>query len=72
MDSTYTDATDLPYRFLPPMVSGLSFYLSMKYAPQRTQELKLLYEDEFARALAEDGSSASTYITPKAYYPEVT
>ena len=72
VDSTYTDATDLPYRFLPPMVSGLAFYLSMKYAPQRTQELKLLYEDEFARALAEDGSAASTYITPKAYYPEVT
>jgi len=72
VDSTYTDATDLPYRFLPPMVSGLAFYLSMKYAPQRTQELKLLYEDEFARALSEDGSSASTYITPKAYYPEVT
>ena len=27
---------------------------------------------EIDRALSEDGSSASTYITPKAYYPEVT
>ena len=27
------------------------------------------YEDELARALAEDGSASSTYITPKAYYP---
>ena len=53
------------------MISGLTFYLSQKYAPQRTQELKLLYEDEFARALAEDGSAASTYITPKAYYPNI-
>jgi len=71
LDSTYTDATDLPYRFLPSMVSGLSFLLSQKYAPQRTQELKLLYEDDFARALAEDGSAASTYITPKTYYPNI-
>ena len=28
-----------------------------------------VYEDELARALAEDGSASSTYITPKAYYP---
>ena len=53
------------------MVSGLSFILSQKFAPQRTQELKLLYEDDFARALAEDGSAASTYITPKTYYPNI-
>ena len=23
-DSTYTNATDTPYRFIPPMISGLS------------------------------------------------
>jgi len=68
---TFTNATDTPYRFIPPMVSGLSYYLSMKFAPQRTQEMKLLYEDELARALAEDGSPASTYITPKTYYPNI-
>jgi len=67
----YTNSTDSPYRFAPCMVSGLSYYLSMKFAPQRTQEMKLLYEDEFARALSEDGSAASTYITPKAYYPSI-
>ncbi len=70
-DSTYTDATDTPYRFIPSMTSGLAFYLSQKYAPQRAQELKLFYEDELARALAEDGSAASTYITPKNYYPNI-
>ena len=68
-DATYTDATDVPYRFVPCMASGLSFYLAQKFAPQRVQELKLLYEDELARALSEDGSSTSTYITPKTYYP---
>ena len=68
---TFTNAVDAPYRFIPPMVSGLSYYLSMKFAPQRTQEMKLLYEDEFARAASEDGSAASTYITPKTYYPNI-
>ena len=70
-DSTYTDATDVPFRFVPCMVSGLAFYLAQKYAPDRVQALKLYYEDELARALAEDGSSTSTYITPKNYYPSI-
>ena len=65
----YTNATDVPYRFVPCMISGLAYYLAIKYAPQRVQELKLLYEDELARALKEDGSPTSTYITPASYYP---
>ena len=67
----YTNATDVPYRFVPCMCAGLAYYLSQKRAPQRTQELKLLYEDELQRALAEDGSSSSSFITPKTYYPNV-
>ena len=67
----YTNATDVPYRFIPCMISGLAYYLSVKYAPQRTQELKLLYEDELLRAEDEDGSSNSTYISPKIYYPGI-
>ena len=67
----YTNATDLPFRFVPCMVAGLAYYLSMKYAPQLIQGMKLVYEDEFQRALAEDGSASSTYITPKVYYPGV-
>ena len=67
----YTNATDVPYRFVPCMCAGLSYYLSQKKAPQRTQELKLLYEDELQRALTEDGSSSSSFITPKTYYPNV-
>ena len=65
----YTNATDMPFRFIPCMVSGLAYYLSMKYAPQLMQGMKLVYEDEFQRALQEEGSASSTYITPKAYYP---
>jgi hypothetical protein len=65
----YTNATDLPFRFIPCMVSGLAYYLAQKYQPQMIQAMKLAYEDEFARALAEDGSASSTHITPKTYYP---
>ena len=54
---SYTNATDVPYRFVPCMISGLTFYLSQKYNPQR--------------ALAEDGSSSSTFITPNSYFKEV-
>ena len=65
----YTNATDVPYRFIPCMASGLSYYLSQKFKPELTQQMKLIYEDELQRALAEDGSSSSSFITPKTYYP---
>ena len=67
----YTNATDVPYYYIPCMCAGLAYYLSLKYAPQRVQELKLLYEDELLRAEDEDGSSNSTYISPKIYYPGI-
>ena len=65
----YTNATDVPYRFVPCMASGLAYYLSQKFKPELTQNMKLMYEDELQRALAEDGSSSSSFITPKTYFP---
>jgi hypothetical protein len=67
----YTNDADVPYRFVPCMLAGLSYYLAVKFAPERIQNLKMLYEDELQRALTQDGSSSSTYITPKTYYPSV-
>ena len=67
----YTNEADVPYRFVPCMVAGLAYYLSQKINPQLTQQMKLLYEDELKRALEEDGSSSSSFITPKTYYPNV-
>ena len=67
----YTNNADVPYRFVPCMVSGLAYYLSQKFKPELTQQMKLLYEDELQRALQEDGSSSSSFITPKSYYPNV-
>src|SRR5210317_1929776 len=67
----YSNDADVPYRFVPCMVAGLAYYLAVKNAPDRIQVLKLLYEDELQRALQEDGSSSSSYISPKVYYPGV-
>ena len=62
---------DVVNRFVPCMCAGLAYYMAMKKAPQRVQEMKLIYEDELQRALQEDGSAASVYISPKTYYPEI-
>jgi len=67
----YSNDADVPYRFVPCMVAGLAYYLAVKNAQDRIQVLKLLYEDELQRALQEDGSSSSSYISPKVYYPGV-
>ena len=65
----YDNVGDIPNRFVPCMVSGLAYYLAQKWALERVQQLKLLYEDELSRALAEDGSPTSAFISPKTYYP---
>jgi hypothetical protein len=67
----YTNDADVPYRFVPCMVAGLAYYLAVKNAPDKIQMLKMLYEDELQRALQEDGSSSSSFITPKTYYPSI-
>ena len=54
----------MPFRFYPALVAGLAFYLSQKRAPERMESLKSLYEDEFARALAQDESRASLMVKP--------
>ena len=64
----FTNNADVPFRFLPCMCSGLAYYLSQKRAPDRIQLLKQLYEDELLRALNEDGSRTSVYISPQTYF----
>jgi len=49
-----TNTNDIPFRFLPCMVAGLAYYLSMKRAPDRAGLLKAVYDEEFQRAADED------------------
>lgn len=61
---TYTNTADIVFRFLPALTAGLAFHLSVKKAPDRLQMLKALYEEEFARAAAEDRDTASVFLVP--------
>ena len=54
-----TNNIDMPFRFYPCFVAGLSYYLSLKKAPQLTPQLKALYEEEFRRAADQDEDRAS-------------
>lgn len=61
---TYTNTFEVPFRFYPCLAAGLAYYLSLKRAPDRTQMLKTLYEEEFERAAVEDRDRASFIIQP--------
>lgn len=64
----YTNTADVAYRFIPCMIAGLAYYLGMKNSPEQVQALKLIYEDELKRALDEDGSRTSLFISPQTFY----
>jgi hypothetical protein len=59
-----TNTLQMPFRFYPALAAGLAYYLSIKRAPQRTQLLKAVYEEEMERAMSEDRDRASLQIQP--------
>tara|TARA_R100001377_G_scaffold84360_2_gene67725 strand:- start:118 stop:783 length:666 start_codon:yes stop_codon:yes gene_type:complete len=61
----YTNNAEVPFRFLPCLVAGLSYYIAMKKAPERIQLLKQIYEDEWQRAAAEDSTRTAVRLVPK-------
>jgi hypothetical protein len=54
----------VPSRFIPAMVSGLAYYMALKNAPDRAQGMKMIYEEDFARAANEDTERGSLRIRP--------
>ena len=64
----YTNTSDVVNRFYPCMMSGLAYYLSMKYSPAMSQELERRYESELLRALDADNQGTSTFISPQTFY----
>jgi hypothetical protein len=58
---------DIPFRFLPCMVAGLAFHLSKKIpgALDRSQMLKMEYEELWQQAADEDREKASLRIAPR-------
>lgn len=61
---TQVNTTDAPFRFLPCVIAGLSYYLAVKKAPDRIQLLKSIYEEEFQRASDEDDDRVPLKLTP--------
>jgi hypothetical protein len=61
---SYTNTSDVNFRFLPCLVSGLSYQLALKYAPERVEALKAYYEEDFKRAADEDRDTASLHLVP--------
>lgn len=65
---SYTNTADVVFRFIPAMISGLAYYLSFNYDPNKIAILKQVYEDELLRALDQDGGRTSLYISPQTYF----
>ena len=65
-----TRTQDIPFRFLPCMVAGLAYYLSMKLpdASQRIQMLKADYEEQFKLAAEEDRERAPIRFVPRTMF----
>ena len=65
---TGVNTQDVPFRFLPAMLAGLSYYLSVKVAdidPNRIAMLKADYEEQYRMAAEEDRDTASFRAVPR-------
>lgn len=58
---------DIPFRFLPALVAGLAYYLSLKVpgAFERSQYLKAEYEQAYQLAADEDREKAAIRLAPR-------
>lgn len=58
---------DIPFRFLPCMVAGLAYYLSLKIpgAMERAPMLKAMYDEAWQQAADEDREKAPLRIAPR-------
>ena len=68
---TMQNTMEVPFRFYPCLASGLAYYIAIKKAPDRIQLLKTAYEEDFARAMAEDRDRSSFNISPSLQYYRV-
>lgn len=62
---------DVPFRFLPPLTSGLAYHIACKKRrndPGMIAELKARYDQDWEEAAGEDRERASWMITPHVGY----
>ena len=66
----YSNTADVPFYFLPCLVSGLAYYVSLKRAPQMAAGLKAVYDEEFERTADANRERVSFRVKPaQAYIP---
>ena len=65
------DDPDIPFRFLPCLVSGLAYQIGLKRAPQLLPVLKAVYDEDLGFALTEDREKVAYSITPSPAYLRV-
>lgn len=69
---TGANTPDVVFRFLPALVAGLAYYISMKLPdvdPSRITMLKADYEQQFDLAAQEDREKAPIRLVPRLYSP---
>ena len=59
---------DIPSRFIPPLVSGLAYYLCLKKNIQKLGVIKEQYEQDLMNALKYDEDRSSTRLVPRHEY----
>ncbi len=66
LGATNTNNPDMPERFVPALIAGLSFNLALKRPELETRIpiLKALYEEAYELAASEDRTKASLVFTP--------
>jgi hypothetical protein len=65
---TGVSTQDIPFRFIPALVAGLAYHLSIKLMdvdPNRIVGLKAIYEETFQQAADEDREKASIRFVPR-------
>lgn len=56
---------DIPFRFLPCLVAGLAYFMSVKIAPDRMVALKAMYDESWELAAGEDREKAAVRFVPR-------
>ena len=59
---------DIPSRFIPPLVSGLAYYICLKKNIQKLGVIKEQYEQDLMNALKYDEDRSSTRLVPRHEY----
>ncbi len=67
----YSYSLEIPSRFYPALIWGLSYQLALKFNPQQSQVFKAEYEESFSIATKEDSESVNISIYgDTSYYEE--